>query len=413
MSVKKKTKRETKDGVTLATLNGHPSAKWRVTYTEGGKRKQKYFKKRSGDDGAGWFANDKRSKLKQDGTRHGEVSPDERKAVIEFRELVAELPESIERPSLSEAVALFGHSLKIRHKSKTIKEVADGCLLSLQRRGGGEQHETRTKRHLNRFEDEYGDWLACDLSREILTEWLDDLRVLKTNGDKTKRKMAPRTLSHYRASLTQLFHYAEEIGAISENPMNNLEVPKMKTAEIGILKPIQVGELLTHADDDILPGLLLGFFAGIRRAELGRLDWSEIDFEEKHIEIKAAKAKTASRRIIVMQSNLKAWLEPLKKHTGAVMPSEMVWRTRLAEAMKSAKITDWPHNAARHSFASYHLAEFKNAPALALEMGHSNTKMIFEHYRALVPPKAAKSYWGLTPLSEEKSDEKITNIQYA
>lgn len=413
MSSKKKSKKETKGGVTIAPVKGHPSAKWRVTFTEGGKRLQKYFKKRSGDEGADAFAKNKREKFKTDGKRHSDISDKEREAVIEFRELVDELPDSVEKPSLADAVAMFRKTLRVRHKSKTIREVAHGCLLSLERRGGGEQHELRTRRHLNRFEADYSDWLACDMSREVLAEWLDDLRVLKTNGDKTKRKMAPRTLSHYRASLTQLFHYAEEIGAVAENPMNNLEVPKMQATEIGILKPTQVSDLLSHAGDDILPGLLLGFFAGIRRAELGRLDWSEIDFEEKHIEIKAAKAKTASRRIIAMQPNLKAWLQPLKKHAGPVMPSEMVWRSRLADAMKLAKISEWPHNAARHSFASYHLAEFKNAPALALEMGHSNTKMIFEHYRALVTPKSAKVYWGIFPLSEEQSDEKITNIQSA
>jgi len=57
---------------------------------------------------------------------------------------------------------------------------------------------------------------------------------------------------------------------------------------------------------------------------------------------------------------------------------------KLAAALKSANIEHWPHNALRHSFASYHLARFKDAAALALEMGHTTTTMIFKHYRQVV-----------------------------
>ena len=40
-----------------------------------------------------------------------------------------------------------------------------------------------------------------------------------------------------------------------------------------------------------------------------------------------------------------------------------------------------------------------SAPALAGEMGHGSTKMIFEHYRALVLKKDAKAFWNITPLA--------------
>jgi len=35
------------------------------------------------------------------------------------------------------------------------------------------------------------------------------------------------------------------------------------------------------------------------------------------------------------------------------------------------------------AYASYHLAHFKDAARLALEMGHTDTSMIFGHYREL------------------------------
>jgi integrase len=398
----KKPKADKRYGVTIAPLNGLPGYKWRVTFPEGGKRVQKYFKIKSGEGGALEFAEEKREELKQEGRKHESISDDERRAVIEFRELVTELPDSMDTPSLRDAVALYRKTLKIRHKSKTISELIKGCLQSVVRRGAGAQHEKKVSSHLTRFESDYGDWLACDLSTEIIADWLDNLKMMTTAGKKTRRKVSAQTENHYRRALTLLFSHAEKTGAIEINPMTHLEVKKVKTSEIGILSPKEVAALLSHASDEVLPGLALGFFAGIRRAELGRLDWSEIDFEEGHIEIKAAKAKTASRRIIKLRDNLRAWLMPQRQHEGPVMPSEATWRAGVADAMSGAGIESWPHNAARHSFASYHLAAFQNAAALALEMGHSNTKMIFEHYRALVSTKLGEKYWSIAPAAEGK-----------
>jgi integrase len=60
-------------------------------------------------------------------------------------------------------------------------------------------------------------------------------------------------------------------------------------------------------------------------------------------------------------------------------------------------MTDWPQNALRHSFASYHLARFSDAAALALELGHTNSNLVFQHYRQLVKPKRAERYWKIVP----------------
>jgi len=46
----------------------------------------------------------------------------------------------------------------------------------------------------------------------------------------------------------------------------------------------------------------------------------------------------------------------------------------------SIDLSTWQNNVLRHSFASYHLAKHQNAPQLALEMGHSTPRMIFEIY---------------------------------
>ena len=97
-----------------------------------------------------------------------------------------------------------------------------------------------------------------------------------------------------------------------------------------------------------------------------------------------------------MQPNLREWLLPLRKHKGKVTPGEN-FRLLFEQARAAAGIVEWPENALRHGFASFHLAHFRDAKALALELGHTNEDMIFSNYRQLVEPKAAERYWSLAP----------------
>jgi integrase len=134
---------------------------------------------------------------------------------------------------------------------------------------------------------------------------------------------------------------------------------------------------------------------------LERLDWSEIDFESGLIQVRAEKSKTAQRRFVNMQPNLREWLLPLRKHKGSVAPQEN-FRQLFEHTREAAGITEWPENALRHSFASYHLAHFKNAASTALELGHHDSRITFAHYRELVKPKEAERYWNIKPAASTK-----------
>jgi len=48
------------------------------------------------------------------------------------------------------------------------------------------------------------------------------------------------------------------------------------------------------------------------------------------------------------------------------------------------------------------LVHFKNQNELALEMGHTDSNMLFQHYRELLRPKEAERYWNIRPAASEK-----------
>lgn len=77
------------------------------------------------------------------------------------------------------------------------------------------------------------------------------------------------------------------------------------------------------------------------------------------------------------------------------------------EAAKAAGV-EWKHNALRHSFISYRVADIKNVDRVALEAGNS-PDIIFQHYRELVAEVTAKEWFGVTPaLVEAEKKELLT-----
>ncbi len=271
--------------------------------------------------------------------------------------------------------------------------------------------------------------------------------------------VSPRTRNNLRTSVQTLFAFAKVQRYLPKDHDEIEGVTRAKdgAGEIEIFTPKEMVEILAHADGRVIPFLALGAFAGIRHAEIQRLAWNDIHFDAGIIEIRAAKAKTASRRTLPILDNLRAWLLRHRQEAGPVcvylnMASEIeslvrginavrraAWATvkcvtheelkqaekqarqNLAEAKtehrkrkhkgdappgaETAKIEGWApfawkHNALRHSFISYRVADIQNVAQVALEAGNS-PQMIFKHYRELVRPAAAKEWFTIRP--EEKS----------
>lgn len=175
-----------------------------------------------------------------------------------------------------------------------------------------------------------------------------------------------------------------------------------------IFTPSEMTRLLALAPAKLVPFLVLGGFAGLRTAEMERLDWSKVDVAGGYITVDASIAKTNSRRLVPIAPNLTAWLAGCRKERGPVVELANVVNalTRLVTAMREAEAARggntagfrWKHNALRHSFCSYRLAEVKNAAQVSLEAGNS-PQMIFQHYRELVTEKEAGAWFAITPES--------------
>ena len=57
----------------------------------------------------------------------------------------------------------------------------------------------------------------------------------------------------------------------------------------------------------------------------------------------------------------------------------------------------WPHDAMRHSYASYHFAMYRDAGLTAKNLGHPNTTLFKNDYNGAVTKEQAKAFWAILP----------------
>jgi integrase len=101
------------------------------------------------------------------------------------------------------------------------------------------------------------------------------------------------------------FETAKDLEIIDVNPMSDLKkFAKSAGKEIVLLTSDQTSALLNAADPMVLPSLLIGAFAGVRRSERLQMDWSMINLQKARITLPPTITKTREGRRIEM---MPAW----------------------------------------------------------------------------------------------------------
>ena len=301
--------------------------------------------------------------------------------------------------SLTDAVDFYLSHLDAIRRSVSLKQAMEELVKNRKDNKCSKQYSQDLHWRLNRLVKAFPSITVAEITTKDLDNWLTGLGLSAV------------TQNTFRRDLRTYFAFCVNRNYCEFDPALKTTFAVETPGRPGILTVKEASRLLQSAAEETLPYWALGAFAGVRSSEIHRLEWRCIDFDSEHIEIEAKNSKTRSRRLIPIQPNLMQWLHPYAQKTGKVCPLGL--RKRLdadrrcggfgdigtetdEEKAKGIELKPWPVNGLRHSFGSYYLAHFKNANALALEMGNS-TEIIDKHYRELVKPKEAALYWQIVP----------------
>ena len=296
------------------------------------------------------------------------------------RKVVGEIP-------ISDAVRFYQSNRKDLLIRRTLAEVAAEFIESRRANGSSEIHVRNCKDYLGRLTGQ----MRADIADVTTSELNQFLRNQTTLG--------PVSRNSLRGTIASMFRFAKRQGYLHpdrDTVADMTESVRVPETEITIYTPEEMRKMLLAGHARLLPVLAIGAFAGIRTAEIRRLHWEDIKWDRGHIEIAGRKAKTASRRLVPLSENLKAWLAPWRDESGEIISSSDVSGALCDVAVKAGIAGGWRRNALRHSYISYRVAKTGDVPRTALEAGNS-PEMIFRHYREVVDGQSAEEWFSIVP----------------
>ncbi len=198
-----------------------------------------------------------------------------------------------------------------------------------------------------------------------------------------------------RAILHSVFAYGFRREWCDANPVDRIEMPRVKEREIRPLSADEVRRLHRAAhrpEHEVMRlSLHLMLYCGIRPAEVQRINpESDIDWRERRVIIRPGRSKTGGGRLVPLRG-----ARALRCGAGALtIPRD--WERRWRALRRSAGLREWRADVLRHTFASNHAAYFQNLPALQMEMGHRDLSLLSSRY--LNPQygtrQAVRDFWG-------------------
>ena len=252
-----------------------------------------------------------------------------------------------------------------------------------------------------------GDYVFATMDKTVLSGWLTRLY---------QEGLSQNTIHTTYARLKKVYNYFYNNGELLRDPFKGVKMPKKGEAKITHLNNEQMDNVLSavyldfEPQDPMYVGILLAFYAGLRRGEICGLRWNDIDFHKHTITVRSAVGVSSgkdgdytknpknksSNRTFPMLPQIE---EALKQRKILIAPldnwyvigeeeqfmrpqqynrlfAEFVERNGLVDAY-GKKIV--PHGL-RHNFATVGIRAGMDIASLSLMMGHASRVMTLDTY---------------------------------
>lgn len=231
----------------------------------------------------------------------------------------------------------------------------------------------REKGIVKKLLDYFGEYKQlCDITQKDIEDYLfQQLQTVK-----------PATANRELAFLKSFFRKCEEWDYIVHNPARKIKKFKEPPGRLRYLSPDEMQRFLKAVDEEkplVRAFILTGFYTGMRKSEISKLKWKDIDFENDLIIVQ--ESKNNEKRTIKMVPQLKKILQSLPRRSEYVFYNpetkkpvywiESAWK----RILKKAGIQDFRFHDLRHNFASYLIMSGNNIRVVQSLLGHKTIQM--------------------------------------
>lgn len=250
-------------------------------------------------------------------------------------------------------------SNKARREAEAAAKKAEASKWTIQKlseeyfkcRPDGKSRKTDQGRYDNYLKSEFGEKEPY----EIAPLDIDRLRI------RLIKKLSPQTVAHILNLFIWITNYGAAKGLTAPLPFK-VKKPKVDNKKTEFLTPDELKNLLTAIEADTDPQIRaimkLALFTGMRRSELLKLKWQDIDFERGFITIRNPKG--GRDEVVPMNDDAKAVLKSITRSKRSwVFPGRgkghrVDIKRGLARVRKAANLPEGfrPLHGLRHQFAS-------------------------------------------------------------
>lgn len=211
--------------------------------------------------------------------------------------------------SLHEAVVSYVCKFsKERPKVEVYQAVAD-FVASPKFQENSLKYKTGVERRLDQFVSAYGAMEINALEKADVYRFI----VKYTDG------LSPDSFNQCYLHLHRFFEFCYNEEWVDENVVSRIEKQRVERKRVEILDPEKVEEIFelaqTIADGALIPHLVCAIFCGIRKDEIVRLDWKDINLSKGVIRVDG---KNYRERPVLIPDNARVWLTRFAKSEGKV-----------------------------------------------------------------------------------------------
>jgi len=199
----------------------------------------------------------------------------------------------------------------------------------------------------------------------------------------------PATVNREVEILRHMFRKAMEWEKATENPVQHVRPLRVNNRRLRFLSVEEVNRLLEVADLSLYPILIVALNTGMRRGELFKLRWKDLDFKTGFLRV--ADSKNGEPRQIPMNDLLVQTLKQIPRRLDSVyvFPGKtgnglVDIRKRFSRALSEAEIEDFKFHDLRHTFASHLVMSGADLTTIKELLGHKSIEMTLR-YSHLAP----------------------------
>jgi integrase len=282
------------------------------------------------------------------------------------------------------AVAEDRHIRKNPDAKTTFKELADWYLqLAKVREKVSYDRDKRSIDHLLPF---FGHHLLKEITPALVEEYLHRrLREPSYRGHLTK----PATVNRELACLNFIFTNAVRNGKAGHNPVQGVKRPPENNERDRVLIREEYDRLIAECPPHIEPVVKLAYLTGMRRGEILRLTWDQVDLREGFINLPPG-AKNKPGRPVPLEPELVEMFKtmprglpgvPVFTRNGKPITGSTI-REGFELACRRAGIENFTFHDLRHTYITEKDRNGYSQTVIMAATGHKTMKM-FRRYRTV------------------------------